>query len=255
MAKKTKATATDAELAVLKVIWSRGPLSAKQITEDIYPAGAESEFIGEMARLAENDFEGSPPALQRRVLQRRLRERGLEADFALIESLRRSPARFISINRGTSVARDRSGKIHCRDQSNLRFCAGEIRLELSRANGRAVFGDRTFQWQLRPIPKRRKWRPFFRTKPGQELFDAAKIGPEIVLRHWRKGDRFQPIGLNAEAKLQDLFVNAKIPREQRHRLILAATASGKLFWVEGLRISENFKLTPGAKRTLVWTVQ
>ncbi len=44
MAKKSKTIVTDAELAVLKVLWTRGPLSAKQITEDIYPGGAESEF-------------------------------------------------------------------------------------------------------------------------------------------------------------------------------------------------------------------
>ncbi len=35
---------TDAELAVLKVLWARGPLAAKAITEAIYPGGAESEF-------------------------------------------------------------------------------------------------------------------------------------------------------------------------------------------------------------------
>ncbi len=35
---------TDAELAVLKVLWARGPLSAKAITETVYPDGAESEF-------------------------------------------------------------------------------------------------------------------------------------------------------------------------------------------------------------------
>ena len=35
---------TDAELAVLKVLWARGPLAAKAITEAIYPDGAESEF-------------------------------------------------------------------------------------------------------------------------------------------------------------------------------------------------------------------
>jgi BlaI family transcriptional regulator, penicillinase repressor len=35
---------TDAELAVLKVLWARGPLTAKAITGAIYPDGAESEF-------------------------------------------------------------------------------------------------------------------------------------------------------------------------------------------------------------------
>jgi predicted transcriptional regulator len=36
--------ATDAELAVLKVLWARGPLTAKAIAETVYPDGAESEF-------------------------------------------------------------------------------------------------------------------------------------------------------------------------------------------------------------------
>jgi predicted transcriptional regulator len=35
---------TDAELAVLKVLWERGPLTAKAITEAVYPDGAASEF-------------------------------------------------------------------------------------------------------------------------------------------------------------------------------------------------------------------
>ena len=42
--KKSKTAVTDAELAVLKVLWARGSLSAKQITDAIYPDGAESEF-------------------------------------------------------------------------------------------------------------------------------------------------------------------------------------------------------------------
>ncbi len=41
---KKRAIVADAELAVLKVLWARGPLTAKTITEAIYPDGAESEF-------------------------------------------------------------------------------------------------------------------------------------------------------------------------------------------------------------------
>jgi len=37
-------TVTNAELAVLKVLWQRGPLTAKAITAAVYPDGAESEF-------------------------------------------------------------------------------------------------------------------------------------------------------------------------------------------------------------------
>ena len=41
---KKRAIVADAELAVLKVLWARGPLTAKTITEAIYSDGAESEF-------------------------------------------------------------------------------------------------------------------------------------------------------------------------------------------------------------------
>ena len=72
------------------------------------------------------------------------------------------------------------------------------------------------------------------------------------MRHWRPGDRFQPIGMKSAVKLQDLFVNAKIPAARRRVLVLAATAAGEIFWVEGLRMGEKFKLTPETRRQLRW---
>jgi tRNA(Ile)-lysidine synthase len=96
---------------------------------------------------------------------------------------------------------------------------------------------------------------FTRPQParGREFFDADKVGDKIILRHWRAGDRFQPIGMASPVKLQDLFVNAKIPAAQRRELVLATTARGEIFWVEGLRISERFKLTPATRRKLRWS--
>ena len=89
---------------------------------------------------------------------------------------------------------------------------------------------------------------------GVENFDAEKLSGEIVLRHWRAGDRFQPLGLKSAVKVQDLFTNQKILRQQRHQLIVAE-AGGEIFWVEGLRISEKFKLTPQTRQRLAWQWQ
>jgi tRNA(Ile)-lysidine synthase len=54
-------------------------------------------------------------------------------------------------------------------------------------------------------------------------------------------------------KLQDAFVNQKIPRAVRHQLAIAATAAGEIFWVQGLRIGERFKVTPATRRLLRWS--
>jgi tRNA(Ile)-lysidine synthase len=94
-----------------------------------------------------------------------------------------------------------------------------------------------------------------KTRSGLEVFDANKVGPRTVLRHWRAGDRFQPIGLGAQVKLQDWFTNLKIGRPQRHRLVVAEAAGGEIFWVEGLRIAERFKLDKHTRRRLKWAWQ
>ena len=41
---KNRLAVTDAELAVLKVMWEHGAMTARQIAETVYPGGAESEF-------------------------------------------------------------------------------------------------------------------------------------------------------------------------------------------------------------------
>ena len=87
---------------------------------------------------------------------------------------------------------------------------------------------------------------------GRECFDADKVGSLVRLRHWQPGDRFQPIGMACPVKLQDFFTNQKVPRDRRRQLIVAATAGGEVFWVEGMRISERFKLTKQTIRRLQW---
>jgi tRNA(Ile)-lysidine synthase len=114
--------------------------------------------------------------------------------------------------------------------------------------GQGTFAGLKWKWEASNGPGLR-WPRFAK---GCEWFDADKIGVNAVLRHWRTGDRFQPSGFEASAKLQDLFVNQKIPRERRHQLVVAATASGEIWWVEGLRIGEKFKLTPATRRRLKW---
>jgi hypothetical protein len=53
-------------------------------------------------------------------------------------------------------------------------------------------------------------------------------------------------------KLQDLFTNAKIPARERRRRLVAEAADGRVFWVEGLRIAEPFKLGATTRMELVW---
>jgi tRNA(Ile)-lysidine synthase len=217
--------------------------------------GAESDFAEDIARTwlgrEGREFDIIPPAIQRQILRLQLVELGVAADFDLIESLRQSANRTVTVFANLSVSRDERGNVSLREHQTPNFNAHELALELNKP-GVAIFEGMKLRWQLKARPPTAQARFIPMTKKsGTEFFDAGRMGKEILLRHWRLGDRFQPIGLKSSVKLQDLFTNQKIPRGQRHKLVVAETG-GKIFWVEGLRISENFKLTPQTKHQLVW---
>jgi len=197
-------------------------------------------------------FDELPLAVQRKVLQQQLAGFGLAADFELVEQLRGRPGKAVSVCAGVAVARDAAGKVSCQEQAANEFSPAELRLKLSGKQGRAEFAGRLFHWRLELMRRFRLPRKQRAGEPPLELFDADTVGGEIILRHWRPGDRFHAIGLPSAVKLQDLFVNAKIPAARRRELVLAATQAGTIFWVEGLRIGEQFKLTPKTRRKFVW---
>jgi tRNA(Ile)-lysidine synthase len=212
--------------------------------------GAESEFVGAAAAIQKHDFENSPAAIQRRILQSQLAELGVVADFELVEQVRESAGKPVSVGSGLSVLRESNGELKLRGQQSAEFNTNEIEVKLSSGATVINFGGVKFSWRFAGGSRGRS--PH---QSGREFFNAAKVGNKIILRHWRAGDRFQPIGLKSAAKLQDLFTNAKIPRARRRDLILATTLSGEIFWVEGLRISEHFKITPQTKKHLIWRWQ
>jgi tRNA(Ile)-lysidine synthase len=199
-------------------------------------------------------FDDLPLAVQRKVLQQQLSGFGLMPDFELIEQLRETSGKWVAVCAGMSVSRDAAGKVCCREHPATEFNPAELKLTLAGRSGGAEFGGRKFRWQIQT--QKNSLSPPQQLVSGtpalQECFDADQIGHEIILRHWHAGDRFQPIGMNSSVKLQDLFVNAKIPAARRRKLVLAATATGEIFWVEGLRIGERFKLSPDTSRKLRW---
>ncbi len=88
------------------------------------------------------------------------------------------------------------------------------------------------------------------TRHADERFDAEALGAQLCVRTWRAGDRFQPLGMGGEKKLQDFFVDEKVPRRQRGRVPLLCAADGRIAWVVGYRIAEPFKVTEQTRRVL-----
>ena len=195
-------------------------------------------------------FERLPVAIQRQSLYVQLTELGIEPDFELIERLRCAPGQGVAVNPRASVARDGTGRVKLGRIELCQFNSNQTAVDLSAGQGRALFGNVEIRWEI--ASEKQGGRRFTRAATGCEYFDADKIGASIVLRHWRAGDRFHPIGLRSAVKLQDFFTNEKIRRAERHQRVVATTAQNEIFWVEGLRISECFKLEKETARRLKW---
>jgi tRNA(Ile)-lysidine synthase len=74
-------------------------------------------------------------------------------------------------------------------------------------------------------------------------FAAAKVPFPLLVRAPQAGDRLQPQGLAGTKKLQDLFVDLKLTKEERAAAVLVL-ASGELLWVAGMRRCEGLRPVP-----------
>ncbi len=193
-------------------------------------------------------FERLAVGIQRRVLQLQLQQFAVAADFELIETLRFTPNQPVTVSQALIVVREKSGQISKMVAARDKFQPGQLALRLHTKPQVVEFAG----IEITACVVAQRGVGARRAMAYAEVFDAAKVGAKIVLRHWQPGDRFQPIGMAAAVKLQDWFTNQKIPRTRRRELIVATTVGGEIFWVEDQRISERFKLTAATQRRLIW---
>jgi len=81
------------------------------------------------------------------------------------------------------------------------------------------------------------------------VFDADKTGTILTVRPREKGDIFYPMGFGKKKKLQDFFVDGKVPRDERDAIPIIASGND-IVWIAGYRGDERFRATEGTKRFL-----
>ena len=88
-----------------------------------------------------------------------------------------------------------------------------------------------------------------RVEPHRVVVDADAVTSPLSIRFPRPGDRFHPLGAAGSQKLQDFFVNKKVPRAMRPYVPLVLSGADVL-WVVGYRIAEPFKVRPETRRVV-----
>ena len=90
--------------------------------------------------------------------------------------------------------------------------------------------------------------------PDLANLDAEALGDLLEVRSWREGDRMRPLGMEGTKTLQDLFTDRGVPRSLRHRLPVV-TAAGKVVWVAGVAVSDDFRLGSEAREVAILTAR
>jgi len=84
---------------------------------------------------------------------------------------------------------------------------------------------------------------------GGACLDFDRIVPPLIVRSFRSGDRFQPLGMSGSQKLKKFFIDHKITAERRRSMPLVADRQS-VIWIPGLRLADRVKITDGTRRIL-----
>jgi tRNA(Ile)-lysidine synthase len=85
--------------------------------------------------------------------------------------------------------------------------------------------------------------------PLVEFFDADKVKHKLILRNWKPGDKFVPLGMKYSKKVSDILTDAKVPFVFKKQILVLCDGP-EIIWLVGIRLSEKYKVTNETKKVI-----
>jgi tRNA(Ile)-lysidine synthase len=216
-----------------------------ELARKSYENMRDSNGLGRIALLRE------PEALQRRILRHwigrtRGHLRGLE--FVHIDEILRlmnegPPQGRLSIPGGWELVREYDRIKLAKDSRSLKgicysyhFTIGTL-LRIPEAG--MQLSSRQIDTPFGPMA----------TGPLETMLDLAELPGPLVVRNFRPGDRFEPLGMSGHKKVKDLFIDKKVPLSVRATLPLLATGA-EILWIPGYGRSDTARVNAKTKSVL-----
>lgn len=226
-------------------------MAAASSALDEFTEVALQTCVAENGELDVKKLLAQPVALRGRLLRRWLAARRgtmRGVGFAHVRALRNlaehlAPAGEVRLPHGGAVVRDYANLRFEREASIVEQPFGPWRTDITPgsrfelADGWQVSAELVGSPDGVPVAERTLWHFWA---------DADAVGQGLVLRSVRKGDRIEPLGGPGGRKLQDVFVDRKVPRSRRW-CRPALESHGQLLWVPGVVRSRHALISRATK--------